>query len=234
MPKLGLGSIWREALEKDKTSPETKEERETSQNSEGVPNESGAGLGEPVHAPASEILFPVGILETKETKVTMTDALEKDQNHNLGNTGIKGGRSATPEESLINHEMNPVKETGGEKVYAKQFNQVSLRKVERYRKNTEEPGVALPSTDSMVLVNIRNSLRERYGPNTKSGFVSLRQIERHLGWKSSGGRAQLLKMLGCLEEFGFLQIQRKDDPKEKNSPWCQLLKKATDYLDRYK
>jgi hypothetical protein len=41
-------------------------------------------------------------------------------------------------------------------------------------------------------------------------------------------------MLGCLEEFGFLQIQRKNEPREKYSPWCKLLKKAIDYLDRYK
>jgi hypothetical protein len=233
MPKLGLGSIWREALEKDKPSPETKEEQETLQNFVRVPQKATAEWRDSVHAPVSEIPLPVAIRETKETGMTITEAPDNDQNHYLRNTNIKDGYSI-PEEGFINHEMNSIEETDGEKVYAKQFSQVSLRKVERYRKNAEEPGVALPSTDSLVLVNIRNYLREHYGPNAKSGFVSLRQIERNLGWKSSGGRAQLLKMLGCLEEFEFLQIQRKDDPKEKCSPWCKLLKKATDYLERYK
>jgi hypothetical protein len=234
MPKLGLGSIWREALEKDKSFPETKEEQETSQNFGGAPQGSAAGWGEPVHAPASEISLPVALRETKENKMTMMEVFDKSQNHSLENTNIKDDRFAIPEEGLMNHEINPIEEASGEKIYAKQFSQASLRKVDRYRKNAEEPSVALPSTDSLVLVNIRNYLREQYGPNTKSGFVSLRQIERHLGWKSSGGRAQLLKMLGCLEEFSFLQIQRKDDPRGKYSPWCKLLKKATDYLERYK
>jgi hypothetical protein len=234
MPKLELGSIWREALEKDNPSPASKEERETSQNFGGVSQESAANLGEPIHAPASESPLSVARRETRATEVTRTEAPILDQNHNLENAAIIDDKSAIPEEGLISHEMNPIEEADSKKVYGKQFSQASLRKVGRYRKNAEEPDAALPSTDSLVLVNIRNYLREHYGPNVKSGFVSLRQIERHLGWKSSGGRAQLLRMLGCLEEFEFLQIQRKNDPGEKYSPWCKLLKKATDYLDRYK
>jgi hypothetical protein len=234
MPKLELGSIWREALEKDKSSHETKEERKTSQNFEGESQESSAKLKEPIHAPASEPPLSVAILETRATEVTMKETPTIDQNHNLENAAIIDYKSAIPEEDFINYEMNPIEEANNKKVYKKQFHQASSRKVERYRKNAEEPDAALPSTDSLVLVNIRNYLREHYGANVKSGFVSLRQIERHLGWKSSGGRAQLLKMLGCLEEFEFLQIQRKNDPGEKYSPWCKLLKKATDYLDRYK
>jgi hypothetical protein len=233
MPKLGLGSIWREALEKDNPSPETKKERDTSQNSTEKSHEFATGE-EAVNVPASETLLPVAVRETSETEMTTMEVPDKDQTHNLLSTNIEDNRTAIPEEGLIKYEMNLMEKPCGEKVYAKQFSQASLRKVEKYRMNAEEPNIALPSTDSLVLVNIRNYLREQYGPNIKSGFVSLRQIERHLGWKSSGGRAQLLRMLGCLEEFGFLQIQRKDDPKEKYSPWCKLLKKATDYLDRYK